>query len=50
MLVCIEVTDARTGKSKKFKNEGGVSSYVDYLRGRKSALSQTIECDGEQQG
>ena len=48
--VSIEVTDARTGKSKKFKNEGGVSSYVDYLRGRKPALSQTIQCEGGQDG
>ena len=48
--VSIEVTDARTGKSKKFKNEGGVSSYVDYLRGRKPALCQTIECEGGQEG
>ena len=48
--VNIEVTDARTGKSKKFKNDGGVSSYVDYLRGRKTALSQTIECEGGQDG
>jgi DNA gyrase subunit B len=38
--VSIEVTDARTGKSKKFKNEGGVASYVDYLRGRKASLCQ----------
>ena len=48
--VSIEVTDARTGKSKKFKNEGGVSSYVDYLRGRKPALCQTIQCEGGQDG
>ena len=48
--VSIEVTDARTGKSKKFKNEGGVSSYVDYLRGRKPPLCQTIECEGGQEG
>ena len=48
--VSIEVTDARTGKSKKFRNEGGVSSYVDYLRGRKSALCQTIQCEGGQEG
>ena len=48
--VSIEVTDARTGKSKKFKNEGGVSSYVDYLRGIKPALCQTIECEGGQDG
>ena len=47
--VSIEVTDARTGKSKKFKNEG-VSSYVDHLRGRKPALSQTIQCEGGQDG
>ena len=48
--VSIEVTDARTGKSKKFKNDGGVSSYVDYLRGRKPALCQTIEWEGGQDG
>src|SRR5210317_185416 len=48
--VNIEVTDARTGKSKKFKNDGGLSSYVDYLRGKKTALSQTIECEGVKDG
>ena len=48
--VTIEVTDGRTGKSKKFKNDGGVSSYVDYLRGRKHALCETIQCEGGQKG
>jgi len=48
--VSIEVTDARTGKSKKFQNSGGVSSYVDFLRGRKTALCQTVLCEGGQDG
>ena len=48
--VSIEVSDARTGKSKKFQNSGGVSSYVDFLRGRKTALCQTVVCEGGQDG
>ena len=38
------------GKSKKFQNSGGVSSYVDFLRGRKTALCQTVVCEGGQDG
>ena len=48
--VSVEVTDARTGKSKKFQNSGGVASYVDFLRGRKTALCQTVNCEGGQDG
>ena len=42
--VCINVEDKRTGKSKKFKNNGGLSSYVKHLRGRKQGLSEIFEC------
>ena len=48
--VSIEVTDARTGKSKKFKNKGGVASYVEHLRRRKAPLCQIIHCEGAQDG
>ena len=36
--------DKRSGKSKKFKNNGGLSSYVKYLRGRKQEVSEVFEC------
>ena len=42
--VSINVEDKRTGKSKKFKNNGGLSSYVTHLRGRKQQLSDIFEC------
>ena len=42
--VSINVEDKRTGKSKKFKNNGGLSSYVTHLKGRKQALSEIFEC------
>ena len=42
--VSITVTDERTGKSKHFKNNGGLSSYVKYLKGRKQAVSEIFEC------
>ena len=42
--VSINVDDKKTGKSKKFKNNGGLSSYVKHLRGRKQQLSETFEC------
>ena len=42
--VSINVEDKRTGKSKKFKNNGGLSSYVTHLRGRKQQISDIFEC------
>ena len=42
--VSINVEDKRTGKSKKFKNNGGLSSYVTHLRGRKQKISDIFEC------
>ena len=42
--VSITVEDMRSGKSKKFKNNGGLSSYVKYLRGRKQEVSEVFEC------
>ena len=42
--VSINVIDDRTGKSKKFKNSGGLSSYVTYLKGKKQNLSEVFEC------
>ena len=42
--VSINVEDKRTGKSKKFKNNGGLSSYVKHLRGRKQSVSEIFEC------
>ena len=42
--VSINVEDKRTGNSKKFKNNGGLSSYVTHLRGRKQGLSEIFEC------
>ncbi len=34
--------DERTGKSKKFKNSGGLSSYVTYLKGTKNTLQKFL--------
>ena len=42
--VSITVTDERTGKSKKFKNSGGLSSYVTYLKGTKKHVTEIFEC------
>ena len=42
--VSINVEDKRTGKSRKFKNNGGLSSYVTHLRGRKQIVSDIFEC------
>jgi DNA gyrase subunit B len=44
--VSINVEDARTGKSKKFKNNGGLSSYVSYLKGTKKHVTEIFECSG----
>ena len=42
--VSINVIDERTGKSKKFKNNGGLSRYVTYLKGKKQNVSEVFEC------
>ena len=42
--VLINVEDKKSGKSKKFKNNGGLSSYVTHLRGRKQTVSDIFEC------
>ncbi len=42
--VSINVTDERTGKTRKFKNNGGLSSYVTHLKGKKQAVSEVFEC------
>ena len=42
--VSINVDDKRSGKSRKFKNNGGLSSYVTHLRGRKQTVSEIFEC------
>ncbi len=42
--VSINVEDKRTGKSRKFKNSGGLSSYVTHLKARKQAVSEIFEC------
>ena len=42
--VSINVEDKKSGKSKKFKNNGGLSSYVTHLRGRKQKISDIFEC------
>ena len=42
--VSINVIDDRTGNSKKFKNSGGLSSYVTYLKGKKQNVSEVFEC------
>ena len=46
--VSINVEDKRTGKSRKFKNNGGLSSYVTHLRGRKQIVSDIFECSAEE--
>tara|TARA_B100001059_G_scaffold5018_1_gene4203 strand:- start:4078 stop:5997 length:1920 start_codon:yes stop_codon:yes gene_type:complete len=42
--VSINVEDKRSGKSRKFKNNGGLSSYVAHLKGRKQTVSEIFEC------
>ena len=42
--VSINVEDKKSGKSKKFKNNGGLSSYVTHLKGRKQPVSEIFEC------
>ena len=42
--VSINVEDKRSGKSRKFKNNGGLSSYVTHLKGRKQVVSEIFEC------
>ena len=42
--VAINVEDKKTGKSKQFKNTGGLSSYVTHLKGRKQIVSEIFEC------
>ena len=42
--VSINVEDKKSGKSKKFKNNGGLSSYVTHLKGRKQTVSEIFEC------
>ena len=42
--VSINVEDKKSGKSKKFKNNGGLSIYVTHLRGRKQTVSDIFEC------
>ena len=42
--VSINVEDKITGKSRKFKNNGGLSSYVTHLKARKQAVSEIFEC------
>jgi len=42
--VSINVEDNRSGKSRKFKNNGGLSSYVTHLKGRKQIVSEIFEC------
>ena len=42
--VLINVEDKKSGKSKKFKNNGGLSSYVTHLKGRKQIVSEIFEC------
>ena len=46
--VLINVEDKRSNKSKKFKNNGGLSSYVNYLKGRKQKVSDVFECEGKE--
>ena len=42
--VSINFEDKKSGKSKKFKNNGGLSSYVTHLKGRKQTVSDIFEC------
>ena len=46
--VSINVEDKRSGKSKKFKNNGGLSSYVTHLKGRKQVISEIFECSAKE--
>ena len=46
--VAINVEDKKTGKSKKFKNTGGLSSYVTHLKGRKQIVSEIFECSARE--
>ena len=46
--VSINVVDKRSGKSKKFKNNGGLSSYVTHLKGRKQVISEIFECSAKE--
>ncbi len=46
--VSINVEDKRSGKSKKFKNNGGLSSYVTHLKGRKQVISDIFECSAKE--
>ena len=48
--VSINVEDKRSGKSKKFKNNGGLSSYVTHLKGRKQVISEIFECSAKESG
>ena len=46
--VSINVEDKRSGKCKKFKNNGGLSSYVTHLKGRKQVISDIFECSAKE--
>ena len=46
--VSINVEDIRSGKTKKFKNNGGLSSYVTHLKGRKQIVSEIFECSAKE--
>ena len=46
--VSINVEDKKSGKSKKFKNNGGLSSYVTHLKGRKQTVSDIFECSASE--
>ena len=48
--VSINVEDKRSGKSRKFKNNGGLSSYVTHLKGRKQIVSEIFECSTIENG
>ena len=48
--VNILVEDKKTGKSKKFSNSGGLSSYVKFLKGRKQNISEIFHCDADLDG
>ena len=46
--VAINVEDKKTDKSRKFKNTGGLSSYVTHLKGRKQTVSEIFECSAKE--
>ena len=46
--VAINVEDKKTDKSRKFKNTGGLSSYVTHLKGRKQKVSEIFECSAKE--